>query len=175
MNMMFLDLEMNQPSNKIIQVGWTIADPLSGRSYVLKGQYVFLFETLNPIISNLCGVTQDVLNNAPTITQVGEELISDFKSYNCASNLVVWGDGDVRLLKSSLLTSNIELPFANSFVNVKNLYQSWKLSKGADHLRGGLSRALTKFQLQFIGRKHNARDDAYNTFRLYHRLLKEFK
>jgi inhibitor of KinA sporulation pathway (predicted exonuclease) len=78
------------------------------------------------------------------------------------------------LLKSQIFEVS-PWPFGQHYIDAKNLYQSWKLVHGADHLKGGLARAMTKLGLKFDGRKHNAKDDAYNTFKIYSQLLKEFK
>lgn len=167
---------MNQPSNKIIQVGWTIADPISGRSYEVKGPYNKIDEALDPIISNLCGITQNNLDTASTLTDVYLDMHQDWLKHKCSPTVITWSKGDLALLKSQLPINTVPWPFGQHYIDAKNLYQSWKLKTGADHLKGGLARAMTKFPgLKFEGRKHNARDDAYNTFKIYERLLKEFR
>ncbi len=175
MNLLFLDLEMNQPSNKIIQVGWTIGDPVSGRSYEIKGKYVKLDEPLSPIISNLCGIEQDVLDKADSVTQAYLDMHTDWLKHNCYPTVVTWAKGDLSLLRKSLPPNIVPWPFGQHYIDAKNLYQSWKLKTGVDHLKGGLARALMKFKIPFEGRKHNAKDDAYNTFKVYQRLLQEFR
>lgn len=176
MNLLFLDLEMNQPSNKIIQVGWTIGNPISGRSYEIKGKYVKLDELLNPIISNLCGIQQSNLDQADNLDNVWAELTSDWSNYSCSTNIVTWSKGDLALLHNQIHEDNrMTSPLSPSYIDAKTLYQSWKLKSGAEHLKGGLARAMTKFGLAFNGRKHNAMDDAYNTFKIYSRLLQELK
>jgi inhibitor of KinA sporulation pathway (predicted exonuclease) len=174
MNFIYLDLEMNQPSNKIIQVGWTIADPVSGRTYEIKGKYVFLDEPLSPIISNLCGIEQNVLDKSGNIDEAYADMYSDWIHYGCSPTVITWAKGDLALLRKQVSQDNL-WPFGQHYIDAKNLYQSWKLIHGADQLKGGLARALMKFKIPFEGRKHNAKDDAYNTSRIYHRLLQEFK
>lgn len=175
MNFIFLDLEMNQPSNKIIQVGWTVGDPVSGRSYSIQGRYVKLDETLSPIISNLCGIEQITLDKAGTLVQAYLDLHDDHIRYETCGTVVTWAKGDLALLRKQLPPNTVPWPFGQHYIDAKNLYQSWKLIHDADHLKGGLARALTKFKIPFEGRKHNSKDDAYNTFRIYHRLLQEFR
>ena len=174
MNFLFLDLEMDQPSQKIIQVGWTIGDPVSGRVYEIEGPYVRLNGLLNPIISNLCGVEQTTLDKADMLDDVYSDMYADYIKHRCSSTVVTWGKGDLSLLHDQV-SSRLPWPFGQHYMDAKNLYQAWKLKTGADHLKGGLARAMTKFGLHFQGRKHNAGDDAYNTFKIYSRLLKEFK
>ncbi len=165
---------MNQPSNKIIQVGWTIGDPVSGRVYVEKGSYVKLDEPLSHIISNLCGITQEVLDVSEDLKFVYDDLRTDAFAHDCQTTTLAWSKGDLSLLKKQL-PDDVVWPFGQHYIDVKNIYQSWKLKTGADHLKGGLARAMTKLGMNFQGRKHNARDDAYNTFKFYSRLLQEFK
>jgi inhibitor of KinA sporulation pathway (predicted exonuclease) len=174
MNLLSLDLEMAQPSQKIIQVGWTIGDPLTGRTYAIEGRYVFLDEDLDNLVSNLCGISQDTLNSAGSLSDAYFDMLQDALKYECSNTTLAWSKGDLSLLRKQLPTE-VAWPFGQHYIDAKNLYQSWKLKSGADHLKGGLARAMTKLGMKFEGRKHNARDDAYNTFRIYHRLLQEFK
>ena len=174
MNFLSLDLEMNQPSNKIIQVGWTIGNPVTGRIYVEKGCYIILDEPLSDTISNLCGISQDTLNKGYTLDFAYADMLSDYFTYEVSSTTLAWSKGDLALLRKQL-PENIVWPFGQHYIDVKNVYQSWKLKTGADHLKGGLARAMTKLGMNFQGRKHNAKDDAYNTFKFYTRLLQEFK
>ena len=175
MNLLSIDLEMNQPSNKIIQVGWTVGDPLTGRTYAIEGRYVFLDEPLDRIISNFCGIQQETLDKSGSLTQAYLDLHRDYLKYDCSYTTLAWSKGDLALLKKQLPPDTVPWPFGQHYIDAKNLYQSWKIKTGADHLKGGLARAMTKFKLSFEGRKHNAKDDAYNTFRIYARLLQEFK
>lgn len=166
---------MNQPSNKIIQVGWTIADPVSGRSYEIKGSYIRLDEPLDPRISNLCGISQETLDKGDSLGDAYVDILFDYIKYDVSKTVITWGKGDLALLKNQL-GSPENWPFGQHYIDAKNLYQSWKLKIGASTIKGGLARAMTKFPgLKFEGRKHSAVDDSYNTFRLYSRLLKEFK
>jgi inhibitor of KinA sporulation pathway (predicted exonuclease) len=174
MNLLSLDLEMNQPSSKIIQVGWTVGDPLTGRTYAIEGRYVFLDEPLDKMISNLCGIQQETLDRAGTLQDAYNDLLADSVKYDCSHTTLAWSKGDLALLRKQV-PLDVTWPFGQHYIDAKNLYQSWKLKTGADHLKGGLARAMMKFKIPFEGRKHNAKDDAYNTFRIYHRLLQEFK
>jgi inhibitor of KinA sporulation pathway (predicted exonuclease) len=54
------------------------------------------------------------------------------------------------------------------------LYVAWRMAHCRD-IAGGLAKAMTKLGLAFQGRKHNALDDALNTFRIYRALLAEFR
>ena len=174
MNLIAIDLEMNQPSNKIIQVGWTCGDPLTGRTYAIEGRYIYLDEPLDPMISNLCGIQQETLNKSSTLQNTYSDLLKDWNKYECSVTTLAWSKGDLALLRKQL-SDDMGWPFGQHYIDAKNLYQSWKLKQNPIHLKGGLARAMVRLGLQFEGRKHNAKDDAYNTFRIYHRLLQEFK
>ena len=174
MNLIAIDLEYNQPSNKIIQVGWTCGDPLTGRTYAIEGRYVQIDELLDPMISNLCGVQQDILDKSGTLEDAYYDLLDDYTRFDCSVTSLAWSKGDLSLLRKQL-PDNVTWPFGQHYIDAKNLYQSWKLKQNPIHLKGGLARAMTHLKLNFEGRKHNGKDDAYNTFRIYHRLLQEFK
>jgi inhibitor of KinA sporulation pathway (predicted exonuclease) len=64
--------------------------------------------------------------------------------------------------------------FGRRWLDVKTIYQHWRNSKGLS-VQAGLAKAMTKMGLTFQGTKHQAPDDALNTFRVYHHLMKEWK
>jgi len=56
-------------------------------------------------------------------------------------------------------------------LDCKTEYVGYRWANEKQH-QGGLSKAMTKFGMGFSGRKHDALDDAFNTFVFYRRLLK---
>jgi hypothetical protein len=51
-----IDLEMNMPSQKIIQLGYVIGDPITGRVFVSRSLTINPNEILNPEITALTGI-----------------------------------------------------------------------------------------------------------------------
>lgn len=169
-NFVVLDLEMNQPSNKIISVGAYIVDVKTKMIHSRFERYIKIDEQLNPYITQLTGITQEMVDNGVNIKDAAWELKELMTKYDCFINPVTWGGGD-----SELLTKQSEtFLFGRRWIDVKTLHVSLMISKG-QHVQGGLSKVLTRYGMKFKGKKHNAADDAYNTARLFLHLLNHFQ
>jgi hypothetical protein len=147
-----LDLELNQPSRRIIQVGVAIGhvdqEPKewTRRSWLLSPQ-----ESLNPTIVELTGITDEqIAQQAVSWSQMATELGALIHEHKPFVNPVSWGE-DSATLKAAILEQGLEFPFfGRRWIDVKTIHG-----------------------LQFQGRAHQADVDAYNTLRLYFRLLKQ--
>jgi inhibitor of KinA sporulation pathway (predicted exonuclease) len=89
-------------------------------------------------------------------------------------NPLTWGGGDTVILRQQLGLSEERWMFGRRWIDVKTLYVAWRMSHDKE-ISGGLAKAMTRLGLTFQGRKHNALDDAHNTFRMYRALLAEFR
>lgn len=174
-----LDLEFNQPSGKIIELGYTIGNIYTGEILLNKGLIVNCNENLSEYIIKLTSITQNDVANGSTLSQAYEEFLKDCEKFNCHRQPIVWGSGDVRALKqqiyeieSSILERNWKFGFTE--MNVKNIVQAFLLSKKMKS-QGGLAKSLIKFGLKFKGVKHRAKDDSANTFLLYVELLRRLE
>ena len=165
-----LDLEMNQPSGKIIQIGAVMGDLHTGKILDRVNCLINSGEQLNPFITDLTGITDKMIyEEGIDIVDAYELLNSSHKKHNAFMNPITWGGGDSIELKEQL-PKEIDWCFGRRWIDCKTLYISIRLANG-QKLQGGLAKAMTKFGLNFEGRKHNALDDAYNTFRFYRRLV----
>lgn len=178
MKIMALDLELNQPSQSIIQIGVAWGD-IADKKPQAASWVINPAEALDPFIITLTGLTQDQVSNGLSMQQAYNELCRLHQDENCYPTLVVWGSGDLRLLKrQSPIPADGKYNswrFGSHSIDAKSLYQTWKLSQGEPHLKGGLARALTKVGCRFAGRKHNAMDDAYNTWIIYQHFVRKMK
>lgn len=192
MNFMALDLEHNQPSGKIIQIGAIVGDihteEFSARLDILVDPY----EPIDSFIVDLCAITDEM------IAQRGVHLIDAYQTlvhyhnrYSCATNPIVWGANDSATLRNQLEQQGMQFSdgytaerqdvppyvFGYRFLDAKTLFQTWRYMNGQGKQRhkGGLSKALPKVGLEFKGQKHNAADDAYNTFRIWCKLARAYK
>lgn len=167
-----LDLEFNQPSGKIIQVGLAAGDLSSGALVDTFSRYVRLDEPLAPSIGELCGITPDMLDSAPCLDEVEREMRQWLAPYADTRQLnpLTWGGGDSQTLRAQLGQEDERWPFGRRWVDVKTVFVALQHSRGRN-AAGGLSSSLRKVGLQFDGRPHDARDDAVNTWRMYVRLL----
>lgn len=173
MNYLALDLEMNQPSGKIIEIGISIGSRNTPKKDFINRYWII--DPQEPIaehITTLTGIDDNRIKNesvpvAQAITEL-KELIEEYKPF---VNPVVWGQGDADLLLSLIKENNIEFPyFGRRTIDVKTIHVFMNMSKGKSH-SGGLSSVMGQYKLQFIGNKHSASDDAYNTLLLYFHLL----
>lgn len=169
-----LDLELNQPSRRIIQVGAVIGhvdqEPKewTRRSWLLSPQ-----ESLNPTIVELTGITDEqIAQQAVSWSQMATELGALIHEHKPFVNPVSWGE-DSATLKAAILEQGLEFPFfGRRWIDVKTIHVFNAMACGARHT-GGLSSVMARYGLQFQGRAHQADVDAYNTLRLYFRLLKQ--
>lgn len=163
-NFAVLDLEMAQPSGKIIQIGIVIGNIQTGVVAHRQNWIVDCGESISEYITGLTGISDETvaLRGIP-MAEAYEQLKMVHTHFDCFVNPIVWGGGD-----SGELLSQCEgkgWPFGHRFFDMKTLWQ-WKCMQEGKPIQGGLAKSMTKMGLQFQGRKHDAEDDAYNTFRV---------
>lgn len=165
-----LDLEMNQPSGKIISVGAVVGNILSGEILGSMHAFVNPQETLAPFIITLTGIKQEDVDGAGTLLEAYKQLRAMHLSHEAFMNPITWGGGDSETLRAQL-PSDIEWIFGRRWIDAKTLFISYRLANGLP-IQSGLSKSMAKLGLAFEGQKHNAKDDALNTFRIYCEMLK---
>ena len=178
-----LDLEMEQPSEEIIQIGACIGNIKTGEILDTFCAYVAPEFPLSPFITQLTGITQK------TIDEEGKDILAAYKSLlefvkphdiNC--NVMTWGGGDTKELKNQVqwaydvvvIGKVFAWPFGRRWIDIKTWFQFRQLARG-EKLQAGLAKAMAKTGLNFKGRKHDALADSVNTFRLAHQLVTEYK
>jgi len=183
MKVVALDLEMEQPTGEIIQIGACIGDLKLGVVYSKFSAFVKLGRPLSPFIQKLTGITDEILETQG-MTLI--EAVEAFLAYKTPVEgeeqwyqMLTWGGGDtIELLKqySAAKGQTMDAPLTHEtprrWMDIKTLYQFRQIVKGQKP-QAGLAKALTKIGKNFIGRKHRADDDAVNTFRMAHFLYTE--
>lgn len=168
-----LDLEMNQPSNTIIQIGAVIID-ISTNQVLWSGSYtVKTDEWLNPQISLLTGIDQEDLEEGMPLLDAYAALRQAHIDHGAFINPVVWGGEDLPLLYKQL-PEEAHKCFGRRWIDVKTLYSAYRIANGK-RAKGGLSTALSSIGMKFEGRPHNAAADALNTARLFVKMLTKLK
>ena len=172
-----LDLEFNQPSRKLIQIGAVMGDMTTGQVVDRLSVFVNPGEQISLRIKLLTGIKQSDVDAAPDIRVAYRQLLSWMKPYagQLQPNPLTWGGGDSEDLREAvgLDREDKEWCFGRRWTDAKTVFYAWR----AAHNRpgaGSLARSMTKVGLAFQGRRHNAQDDAENTFRIYVALLKQF-
>jgi inhibitor of KinA sporulation pathway (predicted exonuclease) len=171
-----LDLEMAQPSGKIIQIGACVGNIHTGEIVDTFSALVRIDEPLTDYIVNLTGITENALATEGTdLLDAYGRLLKWFNTHNPNPLVIQWGDGDMRVLREQIQQrdNNTHWPFGYRYIDAKTLFQVYQLARG-QKLQAGLAKAMTKLGLSFKGRKHNGLDDAINTFHIAHHLIKRF-
>jgi len=168
-----LDLESNQPSGKIIQVGVAIGSVKDRfEDYVVRKWYIDPQEPISEFINDLTGITDaDIRAEAYSHEHVARELGELIKEHKPFTNPVVWGGGDSSELLAEFCKNHADFPhFGRRWIDVKTFYTYLMLTRGKAP-SGGLASAMGYFKLQFRGKAHRADVDAQNTLALFFKLL----
>jgi inhibitor of KinA sporulation pathway (predicted exonuclease) len=178
-NFIALDLELNQDEHvkvadpKIVQVGVCIGNRMqSEEEYLVKKWYVNISDPVYPFITKLTGITQeDIQTFGVSHSVIGKELRELINQYNVFVNPVTWGGGDSSELLNEFKQNNVNFPhFGRRWIDVKTMHvmRCFAMNKSPS---GGLSSAMGQYKLQFEGNAHRADVDAFNTLRLFFRIL----
>ncbi len=176
-----IDLEMNPVSGKIIQLGYIIGDLASGKVFTQYDIIVNPNEELQVIpengihISDYTGITQAMINNGTTLEIAYKVMCDDIKKYNCTTTCVQWGDGkgdnkgDHDHLRRELGLTWEQFIFRARTWDVKSYYQIYRAFK-RQSVAAGLVKACESLGMTFVGRPHNAKCDAINTFLIFRKI-----
>jgi len=170
LNIMALDLEYNQPSQLIIQVGIVVGNLLTGE---ILGKYCWNIhqeEKIAEYITKLTGITQKDVDEGCQLSTVYSSIVEIFKEHSCFRNPITWGAGDSEDLRKVLNLDNERFLFGRRWIDAKTLFVSHCFANDLKH-QSGLSKSLNRLGLKFEGKKHNAMWDALNTFHIYRYLL----
>lgn len=168
-----IDLEMNQPSRKIIQIGAVIGDLESGVIIKTLRLFVNPLEPLNPRISKLTGIEASQLKS-PLIETVFS-LETFIKQNQIENEPLIWGTSDITELRKQILEGdpNRDVGFlGKSWIDVRSLFFLAARRRGLPEKVNLLS-AMKSCGILFSGRPHDALSDARNTFIFAYHLLKK--
>ena len=180
---MAVDLEMNQPSGEIIQIGYAVGRLDEERPTTWGSFLVRTDRPIDPFIVKLTGIDADQLTSyGLTLIDAYERLAAIFNEYACHAQPLVWGvaaisGGKGGFCDSTEIKKQIEsleprrfadpatpYVFLNRWVDVKKVFQTWAVANGHEPF-GKIAGSLMKMGLEFEGRCHDAGCDALNTFR----------
>lgn len=168
-----LDLEFNQPSQRIIQVGVALGSP--GQSlpeFVVRQWILDPQESVAPDIEALTGISDALVQQcAVPVAAVAQELGELIGTHRPFVNPVTWGGGDVAALKELFAQSGVYFPyFGRRWLDVKTMHTLIAMAQGKS-ASGGLGSVMARYKAPFVGAAHRADADAANTLRLFFKLL----
>lgn len=172
-----LDLELNQPSGTIIQIGACAADSTSSQILSVFSQVVNANEILAPEIIKLTGISQAQVDNGLPLSLAYAALAEWLRQYPLPQRLMnplTWGGDDSQCLRRQLNIPLSEWPFGRRVVDVKTLYVAYCLAIGRPP-KGGLASSMQKEGLSFNGTCHDAKDDAVNTLHMFFHLQRKWQ
>ena len=167
-----LDLEMNQPSGKIIEVGVAIGS-LSEGIRTIHNWFVDPEEPISEDITSLTGIDNETIRKSCVSLNVVANKIGELITlYNCFVNPVQWGGGDSQKLVSEFRNQGIDFPyFGRREIDVKTICTYLAMVQGKKP-SGGLKSYVARYGLKFRGTPHRAAVDAENTLSLWFELMK---
>ena len=170
-----LDLEYNQPSGTIIQVGVAIGSASQNQQqYIVRQWSLQIDEPVSEFITQLTGITNEDCSAGVSLAQCAQELGDLLRQQEVFVNPVTWGGGDSADLLRAFSDAQIEFHhFGRRWIDVKTWTTLLSLARTRTSTvqHGGLSKAMARYKLQFIGKAHRADVDAFNTLRLFFAIL----
>ena len=163
-------MEYNQPSGTIIQVGVVVGNLKTGEILEKYCKHVYTEEIIDPYIIKLTGINQIDVQNGISLQDVYDDLKVLHTKYNCFRNAITWGGGDSEDLRNGVELNDEMFLFGRRWIDAKTLFVSHCFANNLKH-QSGLSKSMNRLGMRFEGRKHNAMDDALNTFKIYRKLV----
>ena len=174
-NYLSIDLELNSKQDgttpRIIQVGVSVASPVTPDDIKTYSWYLDPEEPITPFIQQLTGITDEIIKEKSVDHQiVAQELGNIITENECFVNPIVWGGGeknDATELKDEFRERGINFPFfGRRVIDVKTLYVFNQMVQGKTP-SGGLRKSMISYGVNFIGTSHRAEIDAENTLRFF--------
>lgn len=188
MNIMSIDCEFNQPSQKTIQIGAAVFNAHTGLLIDKFETYVDPGETINDGTNGHCniieltGITDFDVSGAPKILEAFLMLKAFKDRHGAFRNPLVWGSGERNdsdmLWKEAYPTQELRKENPNFMghrvIDVKCVFQSIQILHNKS-VSGGLANICNKrLGIGFEGEAHRALNDAINTFRAWYFMVKKF-
>lgn len=167
---------MNQPSGKIIQIGAVIGDTQTGEIVDRIRIYVNPEEPIAAEIVELCGITQEQIDQHGVSLADAYLQLKKFHKKADFINPISWGGGDSQEIYDQL-NEDVRKSwcFGRRWIDAKTVFVSQMIAHQNQIDKGGLASSMKRVGLQFVGRQHDAQDDAENTFKMYQYMLSSLR
>lgn len=126
---------------------------------------------LSPYCQELTGIAQEQVDKAKRFDFVIQSFQDWLETIDDPQLLCTWGAMDTGMIHEECRRHDVDPDFLPSGINLKAQYaRMHELSKEA-----GLLKALEYHDIEFEGSPHRAGDDAFNTGKLFIRLLDQWQ
>jgi inhibitor of KinA sporulation pathway (predicted exonuclease) len=171
MRIVAVDLEMNQPSGRIIQIGAVCFHPENGFVVDTFNQLVNPDEVISDQIIALTRISNERVIGQPNIQNAASAFSSFKKKHQINPIGIVWGAGTSNDVEKIYRESGLQSPFKSRIIDVKGVYQMLANASSATmRQNSGLLRACENMKIGWddqYGEPHDALADAWNTMRMY--------
>lgn len=156
--------QQSEHSMEIIEFGCALA---TRRGELVDSRSFLVRPTRYPVLSEFCqtltGITQNMVDSAPTFTEAVEALNAWIGQPASSFIWFSWGNYDVLHVEAQCRQAGVSAGLLSyPHLNLKRL---WRRTTG-QRKKTGLASALVYHQLGFEGRHHRGVDDARNIARL---------
>ena len=173
MTILVIDLELNQPSEKIIELGYVIGDPISKNILLKRSILIDPLEKLSLDIIKLTNITQEMVDGSSSLRDAYKTMMNDLSHFNTLPLIHQWGIPDAFLLRNQLNDSNL-WKFGRRWIDIKALYQTYAIIN-SENFHGGLRKSAAKIGIRMSKEEaHRADYDAEISFYVYCDLAKRF-
>jgi inhibitor of KinA sporulation pathway (predicted exonuclease) len=119
-----LDLELNQPSRRVIQIGAVIGNIRTGEIVSRFDSKVSPDEELSPAIAELTKINQEEVDVAPKLREAYESLKRWLEPFagERVLNPITWGGGDTEALREQLQLDRERWLFGRRWLDAKTLF-----------------------------------------------------
>lgn len=165
----FIDFEATQYSNEIIEVGCVREDGVGFHSYVNAKK------NLTPLIKNLTGITQEIIDAAPSSDEVFKNFYQWIKD-DTNIEFYCYGTSDITFIRKNLnKTSNFEAQAALSIIGMALNNYGLDVKRHFGLIKDiGLVKVLAYYRgVEFIEQTHSAFEDAKFLKELYEHIQAE--
>jgi len=187
------DIECNQPSNEIIELGAVVGDTKMGLIIAKFSVLIKCSEPLSEWPKAHCKITDEMLATEGVTLIEGYEKLKSFITEHCklkdgeVVNPLTWGGPDTEMLREQLARQGRvfaanndradpkeKFIFGSRSEDVKTIFRALCDANDLDRL-GGLRKSMKRLELKFEGQTHRALPDALNTFLMYCKMLNLIK
>ena len=179
-----VDIECNQPSGRIIQIGASVWDTQAGGKQIAAFEvFVDPLEPINWEHPLKGGQTLGQLLPFDEAMHARHKVdpwtaLTEFWRFICTcggKKIIQWGAGDMAAIQRESVETCVTFPYCSRILNAKVMYQMLYQPTQKLDSRFGLGAVVAELGFKFEGSAHNAYWDAYNTAVVYNEMFQDLE